>query len=59
MGISSWNIIETLKVLKQLKADHMIDDSTYGAMLNGMGVAENESGLTVYSNGEVYKLTTV
>ena len=34
--------------LKQLKEDHMIDDRTYGMMLNALGISEGTNKVVLY-----------
>ena len=57
--IGRWEKIETYKVLRELKATHMIDESTYSLMLNGLGIAQRENSVLLYEGDQTINITLV
>ena len=57
--ISRWDKLETYRVIKQLKADHMIDVRTYNMMLMGLGISEGGAGVTLFEGDDVIDLVNV
>ena len=55
--ISRWDKLETYRVVKQLKKDHMIDSRTYGMMLMGLGISEGSKGITLFEGDEQIDVT--
>jgi hypothetical protein len=52
MKLSLSRKLETYKVVRKLKEDHMIDTRTYSMMLAGLGISENNQRVTIYQNGK-------
>ena len=48
MPLSRVEKVEMYQSLKQLKEDHMIDDRTYGMMLNALGISESTKKVVLY-----------
>lgn len=59
MTIDRWDKIETYKVVKQLKEDHMIDTQTYAMMLTGLGIAETSKRTILYEGDQEINITLV
>ena len=59
MEISRWDKIETYKVLRELKAEHMVDIRTYNSMLNALGIAQRESSVLLYEGDQTINITLV
>ena len=59
MGIGRWDKIETFKVLRELRAEHMIDVRTYNSMLNALGISEKESSVVMYEGSQQINITLV
>ena len=57
--VSRWDKIETYKVLRELKATHMIDEDTYSLMLNALGIAQRESSILLYEGDQTINITLV
>lgn len=57
--VSRWDKIETYKVLRELKATHMIDEDTYSLMLNALGIAQRESSVLLYEGDQTINITLV
>lgn len=59
MAIDRWDKIETYKVVRQLKAEHLIDVKTYASVLNGLGISENEKRTLLYEGDQTINITLV
>ena len=59
MAIGRWDKIETYKVVRQLKADHMIDARTYAMMLTGLGISENDKRTILFEGDQEINITLV
>ena len=60
MEISRWDKIETYKVLRELKAEHMIDIKTYNSMLNALGISQRDGGsIILYEGSQEINITLV
>lgn len=57
--VSRWDKIETYKVVRELKATHMIDEDTYSLMLNALGIAQRESSILLYEGDQTINITLV
>ena len=57
MTINRWDKIETYKVVRQLKEDHMIDTRTYAMMLTGLGISENGTRTVLYEGDQEINIT--
>lgn len=57
--ISRWDKLETYKVLRDLKATHMIDESVYGAMMNALGMAHKGKSVMLYEGDQTINITLV
>jgi len=57
--VSRWDKIETYKVVRELKATHMIDEDTYSLMLNALGIAQRESSVLLYEGDQTINITLV
>ena len=59
MGVSRVEKVETYKVVKQLREDHMIDARTYSMMLAGLGISESPKGAILYEGDQQVDITLV
>ena len=57
MTINRWDKIETYKVVRQLKEDHMIDARTYAMMLTGLGISETDTRTVLYEGDREINIT--
>jgi hypothetical protein len=57
MSLSRVEKVEMYESLKQLKEDHMIDDRTYGMMLNALGISEGPKKVVLYEGNIEVELT--
>jgi len=57
MKVNRWDKIETYKVVKQLKEDHMIDARTYAMMLTALGISENSKRTILYEGDQELDIT--
>lgn len=57
--VSRWDKIETYKVIRELKATHMIDEDTYSLVLNALGIAQRESSVLLYEGDQTINITLV
>lgn len=57
--VSRWDKIETYKVIRELKATHMIDENTFSSMMNALGIAQRENSILLYEGDQTINITLV
>ena len=59
MSLSRIEKIDMYKALKDMRAEHLIDGRTYGMMLNGLGISENDKRVLMYEGDLTLNITLV
>lgn len=59
MSLSRIEKIDMYKALKDMRVEHLIDGRTYGMMLNGLGISENDKRVLMYEGDLTLNITLV